>query len=302
MSVMLKPAAREDMKTIWNMQVTAFNDLLQKYQDYDISPAAESYETIMQKYEQPETTYYFIAADGVNVGVIRIVDQKDGSRKRISPMWIMAEYRNKGYAQQAIREAENIHGSDCWSLSTILQEKGNCYLYEKMGYHRTGKIEKINDRMDIVYYEKDVICVRTMNIDDYDKVYALWMSCKNMGFNNLDDSREGIEKFLNRNPETSFVAEERNRIVGIVLSGHDGRRGYIYHMAVVETHRGRGIATTLLEHCLDALKDEGIHKVALLVFNRNEVGNVFWEKQGFTVRNDVAYRNKALTEIVRIDT
>lgn len=302
MSVMLKPAAREDMKTIWNMQVTAFDNLLQKYQDYDISPAAESYETIMQKYEQPETTYYFIAADGVNVGVIRIVDQKDGSRKRISPMWIMTEYRNKGYAQEAIREAENIHGSDCWSLSTILQEKGNCYLYEKMGYHRTGMIEKINDRMDIVYYEKDVICVRTMNIDDYDKVYALWMSCKNMGFNNLDDSREGIEKFLNRNPGISFVAEEGDRIIGIVLSGHDGRRGYIYHMAVSETHRGRGIATKLLEHCLDALKDEGIHKVALLVFNRNEVGNVFWEKQGFTVRNDVAYRNKVLTEIIRIDT
>lgn len=128
------------------------------------------------------------------------------------------------------------------------------------------------------------------------------MSCKNMGFNNLDDSKEGIEKFLTRNPGTSFVAEEADRIIGIVLSGHDGRRGYIYHMSVAEDCRGQGGASKLLENSLDALKAEGINKVSLLVFNRNEVGNAFWESQGFTVRDDVAYRNKALTEIVRIDT
>lgn len=128
------------------------------------------------------------------------------------------------------------------------------------------------------------------------------MSCKNMGFNNLDDSREGIERFLKRNPNTSFVAEDKEKITGIVLAGHDGRRGYIYHMSVSEDCRRQGIAGSLLEHSLDALKNEGINKVALLVFNRNEVGNAFWEKQGFTIREDVAYRNKALTEIIRIDT
>ena len=144
--------------------------------------------------------------------------------------------------------------------------------------------------------------IRIMDIADYDKVYDLWMSCKNMGFNNLDDSREGIEKFLKRNPTTSFVAEEADRIVGVVLSGHDGRRGYVYHMSVAEDCRKQGIASKLLENSLAALKEEGINKVALLVFNRNEVGNAFWESQGFIVRDDVAYRNRALTEIVRIDT
>ena len=84
-----------------------------------------------------------------------MVDKKDGSRKRISPLWIMEEYRNKGYAQDAIRAVEDIYGKDNWCLDTILQEKGNCHLYEKMGYHRTGKTDKINERMDIVYYEKD---------------------------------------------------------------------------------------------------------------------------------------------------
>ena len=109
----------------------------------------------MARYEQPWTTYYFIVAGNNNVGAIRIIDRKDGSRKRISPVWIMPVHRNRGYAQAAITAAEQIHGSRHWCLDTILQETGNLHLYEKMGYHRTGKIDKINDRMDIVYYEKD---------------------------------------------------------------------------------------------------------------------------------------------------
>lgn len=144
--------------------------------------------------------------------------------------------------------------------------------------------------------------IRTMNISDYEKVYVLWMSCKNMGFNNLDDSKSGIEKFLNRNPNTSFVALDNDKVIGVVLAGHDGRRGYIYHMSVHEKYRKQGIGTQLVDNCLEALKNEGINKVALLVFNRNELGNAFWDKQDFIVREDVAYRNKELTKIIRIDT
>ena len=153
--VTLIAAAREDMQAIWKMQIEAFAELLEKYQDYDTNPGAESFEKVMARFEQPWTTYYFISAENVNVGVIRIVDKKDGSRKRISPIWIMPEHRNKGYAQAAIAAVEKIYGSGHWCLDTILQEKGNLYLYEKMGYHRTGKIDKVNDRMDIVYYEKN---------------------------------------------------------------------------------------------------------------------------------------------------
>ncbi|MBR0406816.1 MAG: GNAT family N-acetyltransferase [Clostridia bacterium] len=143
---------------------------------------------------------------------------------------------------------------------------------------------------------------RVMDIQDCDQVYALWMSCKNMGFNNLDDSREGIERLLRRNPHTSFVAMDGDTLAGVILSGQDGRRGYIYHMSVAEAYRRQGIGTELVNRCLSALKAEGINKVALLVFNRNEAGNAYWEAQGFTVRNDIAYRNKALTELIRIDT
>ena len=152
----LKQAKLKDLNTILQMQKEAFAELYGKYQDTETSPTTENYEKILFRFNQPETTYYFIMADNVKVGVIRIVDCKDGiTRKRISPIFIMPEYRNKGYAQQAIKEAERIHGKQHWKLDTILQEKGNCYLYEKLGYHQTGKTEQINDKMTIVFYEKD---------------------------------------------------------------------------------------------------------------------------------------------------
>lgn len=144
--------------------------------------------------------------------------------------------------------------------------------------------------------------MRTMTIEDYDRVYALWMSCKNMGFNDLDDSREGIGRYLARNPNTCFVAEEGGELAGVILAGHDGRRGFIHHMAVAEAYRRRGVGAALAERALEALKAEGIHKVALLAFKRNEAGNAFWERMGFTVRDDLNYRNRALTEMRRIDT
>lgn len=153
--ITLRKATAEDIEKIWKMQIEAFRALLEKYQDYDLSPAAEGVDKIRARYEQPWTTYFFIEADGNDVGAIRVVDRKDGSRKRISPLWIMEEYRGKGYAQAAITAVEELYGADNWSLDTILQEKGNLHLYEKMGYHQTGKIEHINDRMDIVFYEKD---------------------------------------------------------------------------------------------------------------------------------------------------
>ena len=144
--------------------------------------------------------------------------------------------------------------------------------------------------------------IRLMTIDDYDKVYALWLSCAGMGLNNLDDSREGIEKYLARNPETCFVAEEDGNIAGVIIAGNDGRRGYIYHTAVNPDYRCRGIGSELVDKALNVLKSLSINKVALVVFLRNENGNAFWEKVGFTVRDDLTYRNISLADIVRIDT
>ena len=144
--------------------------------------------------------------------------------------------------------------------------------------------------------------VRKMTIDDYEDVYALWMSCKGMGLNNLDDSREGIDSFLRRNPETCFVAVNDDEVVGVIISGHDGRRGYVYHTAVHPDYRRQGIGRDLVAYAMSALKEEGINKVAMLVFAKNEIGNAFWETEGFTARTDVTYRNKELSQITRIDT
>ena len=144
--------------------------------------------------------------------------------------------------------------------------------------------------------------LRKMKIEDYDNVYELWMSCVGMGLNNLDDSKIGIEKFLNRNPDTCFVALDDDFIVGAIMVGNDGRRGYIYHTSVHPNYRKQGIGKKLVEAALDSLHKIGINKVALVVFERNKDGNEFWEKLGFISRNDLIYRNKALTEIERIDT
>ena len=145
--------------------------------------------------------------------------------------------------------------------------------------------------------------IRPMSIADYDQLRALWLSTPGMGLNNLDDSREGIDRFIARNPSTSFVATENNfDVIGAIMCGHDGRRGYIYHTCVRADRQGEGIGRALVEAALDALKAEGIHKVALVVFDRNEKGNAFWEKLGFTTREDLVYRNKALAEMVRVDT
>lgn len=144
--------------------------------------------------------------------------------------------------------------------------------------------------------------IRKMNISDYEKTYEIWMSCKGMGLNDLDDSRDGIERFLLRNPETCFVAEADKTVVGVIMSGHDGRRGYIYHTAVLPEYRNRGIAAALVENVMSEMKVLGINKVALVVFDRNKGGNAFWEKMGFTERGDLIYRNKIIAEMIRIDT
>lgn len=144
--------------------------------------------------------------------------------------------------------------------------------------------------------------IRGMTLQDYEDVYRLWTSCSGMGLSDLDDSREGIAAFLARNPDTCFAAEEAGELQGAILAGNDGRRGYIYHTAVRPDRRGRGIGSALVERAMEALEKLGIHKAALVVFARNQGGNAFWEKQGFTVREDLVYRNRAIVEMIRFDT
>ena len=135
----------------------------------------------------------------------------------------------------------------------------------------------------------DKITIRNMAIEDYDGVYKLWMSIKGFAIRSIDDSREGVERFLLRNPGTSVVAVDNGRIVGSILCGHDGRRGCLYHVCVHEDYRMQGIGKRMVVHCMNALEREHISKVSLIAFTKNDIGNAFWNGIGWTRRKDLNY-------------
>ena len=131
--------------------------------------------------------------------------------------------------------------------------------------------------------------IKPMTIEDYDGLHALWITIHGFGIRSIDDSREGVERFIRRNPTTSMVACENGRIVGAILCGHDGRRGCLYHVCVHEDYRKQGIGQKMVEACLAALKCEHVNKVNLIAFKKNDVGNHFWQGMGWTFREDVNY-------------
>ena len=139
---------------------------------------------------------------------------------------------------------------------------------------------------------------RTINIKDYDEIFELWNSTEQSrrALNPVDDTREGIDRYLKRNPNTCFAAVTDDKIVGVILTGHDGRRGIIHHMCVHPDYRRRGIAGQLVSLAEDALKKEGIQKVFGLVFKDNYTANFFWEQQGYSIRTNLNYRNKSLND------
>lgn len=130
---------------------------------------------------------------------------------------------------------------------------------------------------------------RTMTIDDYENVHALWMKIKGFAIRSIDDSPEGVERFLTRNPDTSVVAVEDNKIVGAILCGHDGRRGCMYHVCVDPDYRLRGIGKEMVVFAMEALRKEHISKVSLIAFTENDIGNTFWKQIGWTRRQDLNY-------------
>lgn len=138
--------------------------------------------------------------------------------------------------------------------------------------------------------------IRVMTETDYDEVYELWMSIHGFGIRSIDDSREGVARFLKRNPTTSMVAVAEGRIVGAILCGHDGRRGCFYHVCVHEDYRNRGIGRAMAGACMRALQEEHINKVSLIAFKSNELGNHFWKGAGWTFRDDLNYYDFTLND------
>ena len=138
--------------------------------------------------------------------------------------------------------------------------------------------------------------IRVMTIDDYDEVYSLWQTIHGFGIRSIDDSREGVLRFLKRNPATSVVAVEDGKIVGAILCGHDARRGCLYHVCVDEHYRKCGIGKSMVVACMRALQAEHINKVSIIAFKVNELGNHFWKEEGWTFREDLNYYDFTLNE------
>ena len=140
------------------------------------------------------------------------------------------------------------------------------------------------------------LTIRPMTIDDFEQVHSLWMEIHGFGIRSVDDSKEGVERFIRRNPATSMVAVCDGKIVGAILCGHDGRRAGLYHVCVQENYRKHGIGQKLVERCLEALKAEKISKVNLIAFKQNEIGNRFWQSLGWKYCDNVNYYEYVLNE------
>ena len=138
--------------------------------------------------------------------------------------------------------------------------------------------------------------IREMKIEDYEQVFALWKTIKGFGIRSVDDSKEGIERFLKWNPGLSVVAEENGTVVGAILCGSDGRRGCLYHVCVHKDFRRQGIGKTMVIWCMEILRELQINKVSLIAFTKNDVGNAFWKEIGWTKREDLNYYDFTLNE------
>lgn len=156
MEISLTKANAQDVGIIHSMQIKSFMPLLERYQDFETSPANEPIEKIIDRINQPFTDYYIISNESMTVGCIRIV-RKENKRYRVSPIFVLPQHQGKGIAQKVFHMVEQIYNdAKVWELDAILQEEGNCYLYEKLGYRKTGKTEIINSKMTLVFYEKHI--------------------------------------------------------------------------------------------------------------------------------------------------
>ena len=151
------------------------------------------------------------------------------------------------------------------------------------------------EEFDVVYKEETVV-IEVMKPEDYEEILDLCLNTPGMGLNESDDSKEGITAYLKRNPNTCFVARKGARIVGVILSGHDGRRGCLYHVCVHEGYRRHGIGKAMVVRAMEKLKEEQISKVSLIAFTENDIGNAFWNTIGWTERLDLNYYEFTLNE------
>lgn len=154
--MIIRRFSKANINDVFRIQQAAYKPLFEKYQDAETNPYMETKEDILMKYTRVGTQGYIFVEDDIIVGAVRIIMRGDVCK--VSALAVLPEYQNMGIAQAALNEIEEIHSDcKCWILDTILQEKGNCHLYEKLGYVRVGEPKKINDKLTLVDYKKEVI-------------------------------------------------------------------------------------------------------------------------------------------------
>ena len=155
MNIQLKKAGINDSGQIHSMQISSFAYLLEKYQDYDLSPGAEKVDRIIERMEKKGTEYYCVSVGAVVIGAVGVERQSDQCC-RIAPIFILPEHQGHGYAKQVLNAVEELYSEvSCWKLDTIKEESSLCHLYESVGYVATGEEKIIKSGMTIIYYQKN---------------------------------------------------------------------------------------------------------------------------------------------------
>ena len=309
-------------------------DLYKYASNPDVGPIAgwpahqsvdESRDVIKNVLSGEEAYAICLKEDGKTIGAIELklnghTDMTDRDDECEMGYWLGKPFWGQGIMPEAVMEMlrhafEELEMQKVWigyyegnTKSKRVQEKcGFRYQWRSedvdvplMHEKRTGHVSLMT-KEDWLLMQRGIVTdysIRKVTIDDYDAIFDLWNSTEQSrrALNPVDDTREGIAKYLNRNPNTCFATVKDNKIIGVILTGHDGRRAIIHHMCVHPDYRRRGIAGHLVALAEDALKKEGIQKIFGLVFKDNEAANAFWEREGYSLRTNLNYRNKSVND------
>jgi predicted acetyltransferase len=270
----------------YNMSITEFKDYL--YQNINISKGIE-----LEPDWVPQTKYWLIV-DGHPVGFgkqrLYLNDNLRINGGHIG-YCIRPTARGKGFGNILLRELLKKAKEKNIPKVLITCDDINIASRRVIEYNG-GKLERVENG-ECYYWIilEEGTGIREIHIDDYREIYALWSRTPGMGLSDAD-SEQSIKKFIIRNNGLSFCYTEENKIIGTILCGHDGRRGYIYHVTVAEEYRGKGIGRTLVEKSLQSLTEAGINKCHLFVFADNETGINFWNSTGWIKRDDIFVYSK----------
>ena len=297
----LKLATIEDAKLLHELQVEAFLPLYEKYHDDDMSPAKEPLEKVRGKIEEPDSEFYSIQFEGNDIGGIRVRHYQNGAKVEnvnwISPIFVIPEFQNRGIAQRAIQEVFELYPETLtWKLDTIKQEVGNCHLYEKCGFVRSGTEEVINEQMTLVEYEKNCVITRRFKESDAENVSHL-VQRNMLEVNSKDYGLEAATKLAEQyNAEkilqiTSYahmyVLEWKEQIVGVgAISSFWGSEteSILLTIFVLPELHGKGIGKIII----DTLeKDELFTRASRIEIPASITATDFYRKFGYDYKNGI---------------